>query len=50
MGGEALGPVIMPQCRGMPKQGSRSGWIDGWIGVRKGNGTGGFQIGNQERR
>ena len=30
MGGEALGPVKaqwMPQCRGMPEQGSRSGWV-----------------------
>ena len=28
MGGETLGPWgSMPQCKGMPGQGSRSGWV-----------------------
>jgi hypothetical protein len=31
MGGEALGPlkVLMPQYRGMPGPGNRSGWVAG---------------------
>jgi hypothetical protein len=27
MGGEALGPVTIPQYRGMPGLGSKSGWV-----------------------
>ena len=33
------------QCRGMPGQGSRSGWVD----EQGEDGVGGFQRGNQER-
>jgi hypothetical protein len=33
MGGEALGP--MPQCRGIPRQESKSGWV-----VEQGRGDG----------
>jgi hypothetical protein len=38
--------VSMPQCRGMPGPGSRSGWV-GEQGRWKG--IGGFQRGNKER-
>ena len=48
MGGEAYGPVkgSMLQCRGMPGQGSRSGWV-----CDQGEGVcdRGFWRGNQER-
>ena len=27
MGGKALGPVMIPQYRGMPGLGSKSGWV-----------------------
>ena len=42
MGGEALGPVkAMPQCRGIPGPGSRSGWVG-----EQGEGGGDFGRGN----
>jgi hypothetical protein len=48
MGGEVLVPVkaLMPQYRGMPGPGSRSGWV-GELG--KGKADRGFWRGNQER-
>jgi hypothetical protein len=44
----------MPQCRGMPGWGGRSGWVGEWVGKHphrsrvRGNGIGGLQRGNQE--
>jgi len=43
----------MPQCRGMPGQGGRSGWVDGLentlLEAGGGGEIGGFQKGNWEK-
>jgi hypothetical protein len=41
----------MPQCRGMPEQENRSGWVreHPHRGKRRGNGIGGFLRGDLER-
>jgi hypothetical protein len=40
---------LMPQCRGMPGQEDRSGWVSTLIEAGVRGGDGGFQRGNLEK-